>query len=108
MQQNFRRALGGFHLHIGQGDEAVAVFEGIIRQWPKDIWGHIALAEAFSHIYPPRQAAVPLDVERATHCLEQAKAVADAPQDREVVEARMEELRRLAGGRDVPGCAGGA
>lgn len=98
LQRNFRRALGIFLLHLGQGDEALAVLEGILERWPDDVWGYIAIAEAYAGICPPRQTALPPDLDRAAKYLEQAKAVATGREDREAVQDRLAELRKLATG----------
>ena len=96
IQRNFRRALGAFLLQLGQGKEALAVLEGTVRRGPDDIWGYVALAEAHAQIRPPRQSAVPLDLDRAVEYLDRASAVAAGREDREAVAQRLAEVRKRA------------
>jgi hypothetical protein len=99
-QVNFRRAKAHFHFCRGEIAEGEAALLEIVERWPKDPWGHVALADAYSHSFesdpgPPRDDA------RAIAYLEQGLAIRGLGRsDRETLVERLEEVRRgVAGGQ---------
>lgn len=92
-QVNFGRALAAFLFRMGEVEQAAQVLDGVVEKWPAEVWGYVALADAYSHFFPG-ECELPLDVERAIGFLERGLAVAGAHRgDREALEERLAELR---------------
>lgn len=94
MQVSIRRALASFLCRLGETAEMSAVLHSLPEQWPKSVWSHIALADAYSHFFAG-EYDLPLDVGKAIGYLEQGLAVnGRTTYDRDVIEERLTELRK--------------
>lgn len=91
MQLGFLRALAGFLFRLGETAAGEATLQGLVERWPEDVWGYIALADAYGHVWT-REPGPALDLPRALGYLEQGLAVAVDPDDRETILERMEIL----------------
>lgn len=93
MQVTFRRALASFLSLLGEVDEVSVVLHGLPREWPKNPWSYIALADAHAHFFAP-ECDLPFDLGKAIGYLEQGlAAVSPTDRDRDVLEERLAELR---------------
>ncbi|MBI4861969.1 MAG: hypothetical protein HY815_17180 [Candidatus Riflebacteria bacterium] len=91
-QVNWRRTLAG-HLFIqGRVDEGRSLLEEIVRLFPTNAWGYIALADEYAHLWKWRGNRLPLDLDRARKYLEEGLEVASTHEDRAVLVERLKEL----------------
>jgi hypothetical protein len=88
-QVNFRRSLAS-HLHrLGESAAAGQLLHELIERWPNNVWGYVALADAYSHFFRTEQI-FPLDLRRAETYLRQALTLRELrAYDREVLEERL-------------------
>ncbi len=95
-QVNFRRARAHFHFCLGEITEGETTLLEIIERWPKDPWGYIGLADAYSRFFKC-DAGPPRDDARAIAYLEQGLAIGDLDErDRETLVERLKEVRQGA------------
>jgi hypothetical protein len=96
MKVSFLRALSDFLFRLGEAGEGQRILEDIVRRWPTNAWGYIALADAYSHIFKGA-SPLPVDMQRAEQILERGlAAVPKGDRDREVIEDRLRELHTRA------------
>jgi len=94
MQVSLRRALASFLFRLGETAEMSALLHSLPKQWPQNVWSHIALADAYSHFFAG-EYDLPLDVGKAIGYLEQGLAAdGRTAYDRDVIEERLAELRK--------------
>ncbi|OGL42952.1 MAG: hypothetical protein A2161_06030 [Candidatus Schekmanbacteria bacterium RBG_13_48_7] len=71
LQVNFRRALAEFFSQLERSKEAIDVLHEIVERWPKNIWGFIALADEYGHMFCS-SGIVPYDEKKANEWLDEA------------------------------------
>jgi hypothetical protein len=95
-QVSVRRAKAGFHFALGEAAEGEVVLRTILDRWPKNVWGYVGLADAYSHLF--YKDGPPVDYPRAIGLLEQGLAAVDkGDRDREALQERLAEIRKRAG-----------
>ena len=100
MQVSFHRALARFLFRLGEVDNAAATLHTIVEQWPGNIWGYVALADAYSHLFRSERH-LPLDLEQAASFLRRALALPGLDRhDRETLMNRLAEVGARAQGGD--------
>ncbi len=93
LQVNFQRALASFLFRLGETEQTAAVLHSIVEKWPGNIWGYVALADAYSHFFAG-EYDLPFDLEKAKSYLKKALALPGLDRaDREVVETRLADLK---------------
>jgi len=73
---HFLRSRAALHFHLGDMREGLATLESIVRRWPRNPWGYIALADAHSHLFET-DPGPPLDTAAAFEWLRRGEAAAD-------------------------------
>ena len=95
MQVSFRLALAGFLCGLGDVGEAKKVLQDNVELWPDDVWGYVALADAYSHFFRRTQLTAAPDPDMATAYIRQGLARPGlSASDREILEDRLTEIRR--------------
>ncbi|MBL8917281.1 MAG: SEC-C domain-containing protein [Myxococcaceae bacterium] len=96
VQLNFRRALSS-HLHrLGQSERASELLHELVEKWPENVWGYVALADAYSHFFRSERIC-PYDPEKAERYLRRALALQTLRDgDRIMLEDRLEQLHEGA------------
>lgn len=94
-QVNFLRALARFQFCLGETSAGEATLQGIIERWPEDVWGYVALADAYGHFWSG-EPGPERDVPRALGYLERGLAMGSEHRDRPVLLERRDELLRRA------------
>ena len=91
VQVGFRRTLAGFQFCLGETSAGEATLHGIVERWPEDVWGYVALADAYGR-FRPREPGPERDVARALGYLERGLAITGTQRDRDVLVERREAL----------------
>ncbi|HLL53243.1 MAG TPA: hypothetical protein VK447_06850, partial [Myxococcaceae bacterium] len=94
-QVNIRRTLAFFRFRLGDAGGAAAALHETVERWPGNVWGYVALADAYSHADPGGNI-FPLDPQKARSYLERALALPGLDEyERDAVHERLEELSRV-------------
>ncbi|MBI4858988.1 MAG: hypothetical protein HY815_01750 [Candidatus Riflebacteria bacterium] len=89
---SWRRALAGHLFILGSVDEGRSLLEETVSRFPTNVWGYVALADEYAHIWERRGDRLPLDLDRARTYLQQGLKVASKGRDREAVLERLKDI----------------
>ena len=74
-------------------EQALALLEQRLTDWPDHPWSYVALADAHSHLFADRQHHVPFDPGKAAEILRQGLARLPGREDQRILQQRLDELK---------------
>jgi len=93
---NMKRSAGESCFALGLTEEGDKTFASLVEEFPRNPWPYIGWGDAYADL-PPVEGATPPDADKAQRFYRLALERADDRQDRDIIMARLDEVRTARG-----------